>query len=125
MVCLRLLRFYSIKFLKGFSMLLTTYEQEVLRTCSVQTIPDHFFMACLGLAGEVGELTDLFKKHLFHGHTLDREKAILELGDVLWYATELAHALESDLETVLEKNVEKLRARYPDGFSVERSHHQG
>jgi len=106
-------------------MILTTYEQEVLRTCSVSSKRDHFLMASLGLSGEVGEITDLLKKHLFHSHELDREKVILELGDVLWYLTELAHALETTLDAVLEKNVEKLRLRYPDGFSVERSHHHG
>jgi len=106
-------------------MLFTTYEQEVLRTCSVEDQRERFLMGCLGLSGEVGEVTDHFKKHLFHGHILDREKVLLEIGDIIWYIVELISALESDFDTVLEKNVAKLRARYPDGFTQEQSHHSG
>ena len=46
---------------------------------------------------------------------------IEEIGDVAWYIAEIAYALNVDLETVLTKNIEKLKKRYPEGFSVERS----
>ncbi len=75
----------------------------------------------MGLCGESGEVIDLVKKHLAQGHTLDREKLALELGDVAWYLAETAHAIGYDLDTVLQMNVEKLKARYPEGFAAERS----
>lgn len=75
----------------------------------------------LGLAGESGEVCDLVKKHLGHGHPLDKEKMKKELGDVLWYIAVMARLLEIDMESIAVANIEKLRARYPDGFSTERS----
>lgn len=75
----------------------------------------------MGLCGESGEAIDTVKKHLAQGHPLDREKLIKELGDVAWYLAETAYALEVPLEEVLQRNIEKLRERYPEGFSTERS----
>ena len=75
----------------------------------------------MGLCGESGEACDLVKKHLFHGHELDRESLIKELGDVAWYLAEGAEALGIPLEEVFERNIEKLRRRYPEGFSSEKS----
>lgn len=75
----------------------------------------------MGLCGESGEAIDIVKKHLHQGHELDREKLIKELGDIAWYLAETATALDVSLEEVLERNIEKLRSRYPEGFSTERS----
>ena len=75
----------------------------------------------MGLCGESGEVIDLVKKWYAHGHDLDREKLIKELGDVAWYVAEIATALDVTLEKVLEKNIAKLKARYPDGFKSEDS----
>jgi NTP pyrophosphatase (non-canonical NTP hydrolase) len=77
--------------------------------------------ALLGLSGEVGEIADHFKKHLYMGHDLDRAKVILELGDVLWYLSLLARAMHSSLADVATTNLHKLRARYPDGFTTKAS----
>jgi len=75
----------------------------------------------MGLCGEAGEAIDIVKKHLAQGHVLDREGLIKELGDVAWYLAETAYALDIPLEDVLQRNIDKLRARYPDGFDPERS----
>lgn len=75
----------------------------------------------MGLNGEAGEAIDIVKKHLFHGHELNKEELIKELGDVAWYLAEAAYALDIDLETILIKNIEKLKKRYPEGFSKENS----
>jgi len=77
--------------------------------------------AALGLAGEAGEVADMMKKHLFHQHPLDRDAMVKELGDCLWYVAAMATVLEVDLDEVGERNIEKLRRRYPEGFSFERS----
>ena len=75
----------------------------------------------MGLCGESGEAIDIVKKHLFHGHELDREKLIKELGDVAWYLAETATALGVPLEEILRMNIEKLKKRYPEGFDSEKS----
>ena len=78
----------------------------------------------MGLCGESGEVIDLVKKHLSQGHPLDREALAKELGDVAWYLAESAYVLGYPLEEIFRMNLEKLSARYPDGFSTERSLHR-
>lgn len=78
----------------------------------------------LGIAGEAGEVADLIKKHLGHGHDLDWPKLREELGDVLWYVACLADRLGLSLSEVADANVEKLKRRYPDGFDSARSIHR-
>lgn len=71
----------------------------------------------LGLAGECGEVADLVKKAVFHDIGLDRDKLLKELGDVSWYLAGIATKLKAALgEDVLQPNIDKLKARYPDGF---------
>lgn len=76
-------------------------------------------LGALGLCGEAGEFAELIKKHHFHGKPLDREHALKELGDVLWYIMFTANTLGSSLEEIATINDAKLEARYPSGFSVE------
>ena len=78
----------------------------------------------MGLCGESGEAIDIVKKHLHQGHALDKEKLLKELGDIAWYLAETAYALDTPLDEVLERNIDKLRARYPEGFDTERSIHR-
>jgi NTP pyrophosphatase (non-canonical NTP hydrolase) len=75
----------------------------------------------MGLCGESGEVIDILKKHIFHGHELDREHLLEELGDVAWYLNEAAYALDSSLEEIFDRNIAKLKKRYPQGFDKERS----
>ena len=80
--------------------------------------------ASLGASGEAGELADDVKKSLFHGKPFDPERGIKELGDILWYVAQGADALGATLEEVGAANIEKLKKRYPDGFSHERSNNR-
>jgi NTP pyrophosphatase (non-canonical NTP hydrolase) len=73
----------------------------------------------LGLAGEAGEVADLLKKTHGHGKPYDADKMLKELGDVLWYLANLADAHGFTLSQVAQTNVDKLRARHPNGFTVE------
>ncbi len=75
----------------------------------------------LGLTGEAGEVADMLKKHLTHSHVLDKTKIVKELGDVLWYIAEAAYIIGVSLEDIAQTNIDKLRQRYPDGFTSERS----
>lgn len=75
----------------------------------------------MGLCGESGEAIDIVKKHLAQGHELDKEKLAKELGDVAWYLAETATAIGYNLEDIFQMNIDKLKKRYPEGFSVEKS----
>lgn len=75
----------------------------------------------MGLCGESGETIDIVKKWLAQGHELNRERILSELGDIAWYLAEVAYALDTPLEEVLTGNIEKLKARYPEGFDTEKS----
>ena len=103
-------------------MTINEYQQLAMRTLNPALgEKDVLINGVMGLCGEAGEAIDLVKKHLAQGHALDRESLIDELGDVAWYLAETAHALGCDLETVLRRNIEKLRRRYPEGFASEKS----
>lgn len=78
----------------------------------------------LGLAGEAGEVSDLIKKSVFHRHTLDRAALVKELGDVLWYVAALCTKIGIHMDDVMALNIEKLRQRYPAGYSSEASKHK-
>ena len=96
----------------------TTYQLSTARTDRADVPPrDRIANHAMGLAGETGELVDAIKKRLFHGHDLDRTKVREEIGDVLWYLARLAADFDLDLGACAEANVEKLRRRYPEGFS--------
>ena len=75
----------------------------------------------MGLCGESGEAIDIVKKWLAQGHELDKEHLAKELGDVAWYLAEAATALDMDLSDILQQNLDKLAARYPEGFDAQRS----
>lgn len=75
----------------------------------------------IGVAGEAGELAELAKKQIFHEHGLDVEKWKKEIGDVLWYLTACCTKLGLTLEECMIHNIEKLKARYPDGWDLNRT----
>lgn len=103
-------------------MTLNEYQNAAQRTARPDwPVEKRLTMAALGAAGESGEFADMVKKFIFHAHDLDREKAMLELGDQLWYITEAAAALGYTLEEVALANIAKLKRRYPEGFDPERS----
>lgn len=108
-----------------------TYQREAMRTAgdlAAISFKDALIVSALGLTGESGEVADMVKKHVAQGHPLDRERLILEAGDVAWYLARLCTALDVSLNDVLQRNVDKLRARYPNGFtpqaSIERKEHK-
>ena len=82
---------------------------------------DVLINSVMGLCGESGEAIDIVKKWLAQGHELDRAHLAKELGDVAWYLAEAATALDIPLEDILRANLDKLKARYPEGFSARNS----
>ena len=104
---------------------LNEYQQLAMTTLNpALSRHDVLINGVMGLCGEAGEAIDIVKKHLAQGHELDRDALIKELGDVAWYLAETAYALEVPLDEVCRRNIDKLRQRYPEGFSAERSLHR-
>lgn len=106
-------------------MTINEYQQLAMRTSNKILNTDMRLMnGVLGLTGESGEVADLVKKYWMQGHLLDREHVAKELGDICWYIAETATAIGYDMETIMQMNIEKLRKRYPEGFSADRSLHR-
>lgn len=98
------------------------YQWLAMRTSNRALSPqEHLINGVLGLCGEAGEVADIIKKHHMQGHDLDVQHVAKELGDVCWYLAETASAIGYDLSHIMQANIEKLKARYPDGFDAERS----
>jgi NTP pyrophosphatase (non-canonical NTP hydrolase) len=72
------------------------------------------YYVSMGLAGEAGEVANKIKKHIRDG-VLDFDKVADELGDVLWYVSQMASELGYDLNTIAEGNIDKLYSRLDRG----------
>jgi len=98
--------------------------QQRLDSLSADDVP-RLLTAALGLSAESGEFTEIVKKLVFQGKALSdetRTHMIKELGDVIWYWIQGCMALGIDPNEVINKNKEKLLARYPAGeFNVDQS----
>ena len=94
-----------------------------------RTIPKEFnvnekeFHALHGMISEIGELHGMYQK-LYQGHEWDAVHAKKELGDLLWFIAEYCTAFNWSLEDIMRLNIDKLLARYPDGFDAEHSLHR-
>ncbi len=78
----------------------------------------------LGIAGEAGDVASCIKKTVMHKN--DKRDGIKEnLGDTLWYLAMICNFYGWDLQEVLEQNVEKLKKRYPKGFSFRDARRNG
>lgn len=101
----------------------TTYQKLAARTLISEPgveIPGKELMLvwnAIGLAGEAGEVCELIKKGVFHQHGVDYAKLRKELGDAAWYLAGVCTVAGFDLGEVLQENIDKLRERYPNGFS--------
>lgn len=106
-------------------MLADEYQQAASRTLlhTRDVVPDNLGTMlswdALGLTGEAGEVADLIKKGVYHQRGIDAERIKDELGDVLWYVAALASHLGLSLSEVMQGNVDKLAARFPEGYSAE------
>ena len=98
-------------------MTINGYQRMALRTESPTTNEtDRIIQGAMGLCGESGEYIDILKKHMFQGHELDKKHMAKELGDIAWYLAVSADAIDYDLETIFQMNIDKLKSRYPEGF---------
>lgn len=98
-----------------------SYQRAAMRTLSLDSNRDLDSMlatTALGLSGESGEIAEMVKKKLFHGHEFEIEKFAKELGDILWYVACGCKTIGVSMNAVAELNIEKLRARYPEKFEA-------
>ena len=97
------------------------YQELAARTINQRLCDYEMEMHAMhGMVGEIGELNSLYQK-AFQGHHFDEEHAKKELGDLMWFIAEYCTAMGWELDDVMEMNINKLRARYPDGFNEEQS----
>lgn len=75
--------------------------------------PEAISYTILGAAGEAGELANTWKKYFRDGADIApiRESLRYELGDLLWYVSQLANELGMTLEQVAQCNLDKLKDR--------------
>ena len=100
------------------------YQKAAARSINPALNPEQVLHHALhGLAGEVGEIHSLFQK-AFQGHPLDPDHLKKETGDALWMIAEICTAMGWTLEDVAQTNIDKLLARFPNGFEVEKSLHR-
>jgi NTP pyrophosphatase (non-canonical NTP hydrolase) len=99
--------------------LIRDYEKFVTGLFKTQVDNPEWNMAhaALGIGGESGEVVDLIKKTFANGKELDIDKLTKELGDLMFYQFALMKLTGITIDQVLDANIEKLRARYPNGYS--------
>lgn len=100
--------------------------EDIIDSLSRYDIPDigGILNACLGLSGEVGEFNDMIKKWIFHEKEIDIEHLKKECGDILWYIAMLCHSFNWNMDEIMQMNIEKLKARYPEGFDVDKANNR-
>jgi NTP pyrophosphatase (non-canonical NTP hydrolase) len=106
------------------------YQRMALRTertppfvkgTSDKTLSDHGFArlmhGMIGVCTEAGELQDMVKKALIYNKPFDRVNVLEEIGDCLWYCALALDAAGYTMAECMEKNIDKLRVRFPDKFT--------
>jgi NTP pyrophosphatase (non-canonical NTP hydrolase) len=98
---------------------LSAYQQAAARTGAPIATDHPIVYPTLGLVNEAGEVAGKVKK-IFRDRQgvitdADREALTLELGDVLWYLSELCTRLGIQLEDVAARNIAKLADRASRG----------
>ena len=98
----------------GDSMDFSEYQLKASRT-AIYPKEYRIFYPCLGLSAEVGELNNKVKKKMRDNAVLNKEDMEGEIGDVLWYLSQVANDLDLSLDEIAKKNIEKLASRMKRG----------
>lgn len=75
----------------------------------------------MGMVTEIGEAMDVLKKHFIYGKPIDLTNLMEEAGDKLWYIALILDAGGIKLDLAMERNISKLRQRFPSGFTEARA----
>ncbi len=98
------------------------YVDKASRTdADLQTKDLHDIHMVMGMSTEVGEILDVFKKKLAYNKNIDWINVKEEIGDLMWYVANFCRTNNFDLYKILETNIEKLEARYPEKFTQDKA----
>lgn len=105
-------------------MQMNEYQKAAARTINQKLYPEQKANHALhGMTGEIGEIHSLYQK-VYQGHVIEYIHLKKELGDLLWFIAEYCTAMGWTLDDVAQMNIDKLKARYPEGFSEDKSLHR-
>ena len=98
------------------------YQLKAARTCAKidVAIMDDLHMV-LGMQTEAAEIADVYKKTIAYRKPLDFVNIKEEVGDLMWYVANLCNMNGWDLREILDTNIAKLEARYPEKFTEEQA----
>ena len=82
--------------------LLNEYQTTSRKTAEIYKPLDAFSIFTMGAGGERGELSELIKKWVGHGHALSLTELTKEGGDALWYPSQICDLVELKLGVVWE-----------------------
>ncbi len=74
-----------------------------------------------GLVTESGEIKDMLKKHIAYGAPLDMVNLREEIGDLFWYIARVCDLQNWTFEEIMDINIDKLQARYPEKFTLDKA----
>jgi len=80
---------------------------------------DKMHVGILGMAEQVGRMSVMLREYWYNDVNMDYVKLVDELGDMLWYVSELCQGLNIGLETVALNNLAKLRRDHPRKYGKE------
>ena len=111
------------KLLKYKSMMeINEYQQKAIRTLApLNSDLENDIHMVLGMQTEAAELADVFKKNLAYNKNIDWINVKEEVGDLMWYIANLCNLHNWDLRDIMQTNIFKLQARYPDKFSDDKA----
>lgn len=100
-------------------MTLNEYQEGASKTALYPDVGKNLIYPILGLCGESGELAEKMKKLIRDdaGILTDERKMLMkkELGDVLWYVSQIARELDTTLDEIATENLTKLASRMERG----------
>ena len=96
-----------------------TYQKKARETAKYPNLGSNNIYPTLGLVGEAGEVAEKVKKVIRDKNSIFDEESKLaikkELGDVLWYLSNLCTEFNFSLEDVALNNLQKLKLREAQG----------
>ena len=94
------------------------YQKEAYKTL-IHKDRDNLAYFALGVAGESGEVADKIKKIFRDKEGImndeDKQELAKEMGDVLWYLSQLAQYIDVDFAKIAQMNLDKLKSRQERG----------
>lgn len=100
----------------------TEYQHEAYQNLKTHTdLKDEILDYVVSLSEEVGEVASIIKHHYYGQEDINIEELAKEIGDVLWYLSALSSSTNINLDTIAKINIGKLKHRYNNSFSVDKS----